>query len=190
MSDDKCVSPLLPTCMMSNVMSSADWIKEASMLLKEPAVPNSVKRDVCQLWVSRLRETGIAPDSPFGQPSRQYTPEDKYVALADKEFDLEELLRLAQAYMVPSAKVTNVVEPARTRHGAPTSRTTYTYTPAEMYRHLGYTCYWLAGCFLIAHGDSRICAGWLSDSGSWGSTPCTWTCCKRSRMQTWTRRRR
>ena len=118
-------------------MSSADWINEASNLLKQPMIPDSVKRDVCRLWLNRLTETGIVPDSPFGKPTREYTPEDKYTALADKEFELEELLRLAQAYMVPSTKVETVVQPARTRHGAPTSCTTYTHTPAEMYRHSG-----------------------------------------------------
>lgn len=44
-------SPPLPTCKLHNLMTSTDWITEASFLLKEPMVPDSVKHDVSRLWL-------------------------------------------------------------------------------------------------------------------------------------------
>ena len=140
MDDDSWSSPYLPMCKLATTMSSADWISEARALLAEPSIPDSVKQQVRQLWLTRLQETGVVPDvfpiSPSPAP-QQFTPEGHYTALADKEFDAGELRRLVLSYMAPNKKVKHVWQPSRTRYGPPSSTTTYTRTPGPMYQHSG-----------------------------------------------------
>lgn len=130
-------------CRLSYTMTSDEWVSEASRLLSDDNLPDSVKRQVRRLWVARLQETGIvrgtpSPEVEFVEPAdKSFTPENKYTALALQSFDPDELLRLAARYLVPGTKIEHVEEPARTRHGAPTSQTTHTCTAAPIYKYSG-----------------------------------------------------
>ena len=127
-------------------ITSAEWLAEVRALLATDGLSDQLRQDTLRLWYNRLLLLTVVPDTPAADtdrvevvpgPTRQFTPEGKYTALAFKPFDLQELLRLARDYLLPECSSQEVQQPPRTRNGAATVSVVYNRTAPAMYSHAG-----------------------------------------------------